>query len=428
MKCFVHENIREYRKTEIRNRVCNALPIDYEHNGHNYCILHLPDENKNKEQFNGEFKKKTNEKDFDFRAVYFPIYVDLSDIHFENPVDFRSAHFTKNVAFIGSKFKENARFSWAVFQADTFFDLAIFEKKALFDSSIFGQNSDINFRGVTFSGTADFSYATFSGFIEFGWKDKKYSREEDIKTYRNSNDRKNVETCYTTFRTRLKLQHIRLESPNKVKFHSVRLRPHWFINTEAAKFIFTNCRWKLLDKSNTNVQSELRGLRYLKIQQPHKLLQKTYWQLVENHEENKSFPKASVFRKFAQEAKRKEEYNGWKFWSWQWWYWLTSFYGESPFRAGIVLAGLLLLFALAFMLSDFQVCPIVKLFPGKQCDLRSLYFGEAILNSLATATFQNIDYLKPASEITTFIIILEKIFVPLQTAFLALAIRRKFMR
>jgi len=426
LKCYIHENIREYRKEEIFVSVCNNLSADYLHNGNRYCILHLPDENKDKEIFVREIEKRKVHKNYDFRAVFFSAYAEFSDFTFDKIADFRSATFKKNVSFIGAVFKQEARFSWTNFQGDTFFDLAVFEKKALFDSCYFGKDSDVNFRGVAFNRTVDFSYATFSGFVEFGWKNKKYSREEDEK---KNKPQQSKESCFTTFRTRLKLQHTRIESPNKIKFHSVRLRPHWFVNTEAAKFIFTNCRWKLSDESHTNIETELNGLRHLKLQHPHKLLTKVFWQLAENHEENKSYPKASRFRRFAQDSKLKEEYFGWKIWSWHWWYWLSSCYGESPFRAGMVLAALLFISAIAFTHTNFQVCPITKSIAEKSCEPpRGLELNEAILNSLATATFQNVEYIKPDSKTTTFIIILEKIFAPLQAALLALAIRRKFMR
>lgn len=441
--CFVHESIREYRKRDIRDSVCGTLPVDFQHSGHDYCILHLPDDDKSKPVFAAEIDKKIKEADYDFRAVYFPVYAEFSDLTFEKPVDFRSATFTKNVSFIGAEFVKDANFSWATFQADTFFDLATFKEKALFDSAVFGKDSDVNFNGVTFVGTADFSYATFGGFISFGRKNKDYSRKEDIEKNPEKAEKAKNETYFTDFGSHFKLEHVRLESPNKVKFYSIRLRPYWFVNTEAAKFNFTNCRWKMPDESYIKLDPELEDLRQsvkelstqrkseetqLTTEDLLKLLTKTFWQLADNHEENKSFRKASRFRRLAQESNRKEEYGGWKFWSWQWWYWLTSVYGESPFHAGLVLAGLLLLFTLAFMLNDFHVCPLVKSIPEKACDPRALFFGESVLYSLATATFQNIEYIKPATKLTTFFIILEKILVPLQAALLALAIRRKFMR
>lgn len=270
----------------------------------------------------------------------------------------------------------------------------------------------------------------------------------------------------------LDLQKAMIEDAKKISFHTVRLEPSWFINTDATEFIFTDCKWRYavpklsnivrlikfftnrrwryvvlkifkkakkiklftnykwrcVDGKRLNVKTELQNLKNRKFENPNALLTKTCWQLADNYEESKSFPKASVFRKMANESKRLEDYKGWKVWSLDWWYWLSSFYGESPLRAGLVLTGILLIFAVAFTFTNFQVCPIIKSIPEIACEPRTLNIWEAILQSLATATFQSIEYIKPNSKVGIFLIILEKIFTPLQAALLALAIRRKFMR
>ncbi len=63
-----------------------------------------------------------------------------------------------------------------------------------------------------------------------------------------------------------------------------------------------------------------------------------------------------------------------------------------------------------------------------QCTIAVLSFGEAVVHSLTTATLQNVDYRKPTTKKGETVVILEKIFAPLQAALLALALRRKFMR
>jgi hypothetical protein len=63
-----------------------------------------------------------------------------------------------------------------------------------------------------------------------------------------------------------------------------------------------------------------------------------------------------------------------------------------------------------------------------ECKKSSLRFGEAMVHSLSTATLQNVEYRKPLTSKGETVVILEKIFAPLQAAFLALALRRKFMR
>ena len=62
------------------------------------------------------------------------------------------------------------------------------------------------------------------------------------------------------------------------------------------------------------------------------------------------------------------------------------------------------------------------------CSRDQITFTDAIVQSLTTATLQNVEYRKPLTVWGELWIILEKIFAPLQAALLALAIRRKFMR
>jgi len=228
--------------------------------------------------------------------------------------------------------------------------------------------------------------------------------------------------------TLLDLQYAQIDDARKISFQTVRLEPSWFINTDATGFVFTDCQWQYADGKRLNTKTELENLGKRGAANDNALLTKTCWQLAHNHEESKSFQKASIFRRMANESERLEEYKGWKVWSLNWWYWLSSFYSESPLRAGLILAGILVLFAFAFMFTNFQVCPIIKSIPETTCEPRTLNIWEAILQSLATATLQSIEYIKPYSKVSIFLVILEKILTPLQAALLALAIRRKFMR
>ncbi|HEX8399651.1 MAG TPA: hypothetical protein VF644_19615 [Pyrinomonadaceae bacterium] len=102
----------------------------------------------------------------------------------------------------------------------------------------------------------------------------------------------------------------------------------------------------------------------------------------------------------------------------QWWYWLSSNYGESPLKAAVVLGIIILIYAIGYYFADFKISDIQI----------HLSFSQAILQSVATATFQNIEHIKPNSNTSVFLMVSEKIIAPLQAALLALAIRRKFMR
>ena len=347
---------------------------------------------------NAEFKRQASFVSTSFQAKTFFVKTiftnsaNFSVADFAGEADFTDAHFSKI---------HGALFYRAKFARDVFFDRTEFAGNVSFNSAVFGGDSDMIFRNSEFAGDVSFIYSTSDGYLRF----------IDLKQGEGS---------------RMRFEEAAFEKATRISFHTVRLQPHWFVNIDSRKFVFTNCRWKQPDNTDIDLRSELEALGGTR--DSHKLLTKTCWQLADNHEEMKSFPKASIFRQMANESKRLEDYRGWKVWSLHWWYWLSSFYGERPLRAGLVLLGILLAFALAFMVPEFQVCPIEKTVPEKACDPLYLSFAEAILQSLATATFQSIEYIKPQTMPGTFLIILEKILAPIQAALFALAIRRKFMR
>jgi hypothetical protein len=125
-------------------------------------------------------------------------------------------------------------------------------------------------------------------------------------------------------------------------------------------------------------------------------------------------------------------------------YQITSFYGESwSWALGILLSLILVIFPIIYTLINFQTCskdrPIATSLTvceskddeiGKNCTCSTdrITFIYAVVQSLTTATLQNVEYRKPLTVWGEIWIILEKIFAPLQAALLALAIRRKFMR
>jgi len=104
---------------------------------------------------------------------------------------------------------------------------------------------------------------------------------------------------------------------------------------------------------------------------------------------------------------------------------------------------ILVIFPVIYTQTNFQVCPNEKPLAMSiaicesndqeiknrcECKKGGLRFGEAMVHSLSTATLQNIEYRKPVTSKGETVVILEKIFAPLQAALLALALRRKFMR
>jgi hypothetical protein len=348
--------------------------------------------------------------------------------------DFFLATFSALTNFSWATFSADVKFLGATFSSGTLFALATFSENADFGSANFTETSQIIFEDTNICRTINLKYAIFAGYVAFAGK-------RDEKVFLEENNRKAI----------LNLQNARLEKPERVSFHRVRLRPSWFVNTDSRKMIFTDISWDKLDaeRGNSNIFDEIESLELREVTEPSRLLEIACRQLAVNAEENNRYEEASKFRYMAMETKRLEYKWQGRLWTLNWWYKFSSDYGENWKRAFIVLLILLfLVFPIAFSLVNFQVCPNDKtvsesLKEDKEntecragitglCNCRkrglSILEGEAFIHSLATATFQNIEYRKPVSFWTEFWIILEKILVPLQAALLALAIRRKFMR
>ena len=216
------------------------------------------------------------------------------------------------------------------------------------------------------------------------------------------------------------MQNARIDDAKKISFHTVRLEPHWFVNTDASEFVFTDCQWNYAGGKPLNVKTELRKLEDREFENPNALLTKACWQLAENHEESKSFAESSEFRKIANESRRLQ--TPWYFQplTLHWWYYAVSFYGENWRRAFFVLLGILLISGIFYeWFGNFQSTDSLELY--------NMTGGEGYIHSLAVASFQRPEP-KPADILTKGIVVLETILAPLQAALLALAIRRKFMR
>ncbi|MEK7724502.1 MAG: hypothetical protein AAB336_09160, partial [Acidobacteriota bacterium] len=110
---------------------------------------------------------------------------------------------------------------------------------------------------------------------------------------------------------------------------------------------------------------------------------------------------------------------------------------------GVLLLLILVIFPIIYTQINFQTCskdrPLAaslticeskdeEIRKNCTCSTDQITFTDAIVQSLTTATLQNVEYRKPLTGWGELWIILEKIFAPLQAALLALAIRRKFMR
>ncbi|MEW6209099.1 MAG: pentapeptide repeat-containing protein [Acidobacteriota bacterium] len=347
---------------------CSGLPFYKAMEGKRYCVLHYPGKDKSKE-FKVALRRKLDAKDFDFRGVWFPDEVGFSGFEFSKAADFRVATFTEAADFGFATFTEAA-----------------------------------HFRRATFTEAAHFRRAIFKDYLSF-------AGDNEGNVFGDSSS--------------LDLQFAKIEKPDRVSFHTVKLRPHWFINIDAREFEFTNVEWM---PDGFDIKKELAAIRSKNIQSPHRMLSIACRHLAVNAEEGHRYEEASKFRYMSMDTRRREPGRRLPFLSLHWWYWLASGYGERIRRAFLMLGAVWLLFALLYTQVGFTR-PLPKIEGAEAVDLigEPLRLGRAFTYSLGVMSLQKPDP-KPLTDAAHALVTLETILGPVQAALLALAIRRKFMR
>jgi hypothetical protein len=411
---------------ESRRSACAGETFYKEHEGKRYCVLHFPSKEKSAD-FETALQRKLENEDLDFRGVWFPdelpfdyfefrTKADFSFATFTGEADFSWATFSADADFAFATFTGEADFSWATFRAGASFIYAIFTASAYFKSSTFTANA--YFFWATFSADPDFSFATFSAEVSFNsatFADHvRFAGDERHQVFTDT--------------SRLDLQFARIEKPDRVSFHTLSLRPHWFVNIDSRKFDFANVNWGRL-----SINEEISRLEENRISSPHHLLAIACRNLAVNAEENHRYEEASKFRYMAMEARRLESWRGFAPWRLSWWYWLASGYGERVWQAFFVLLGILLLSALLYNHVGFarwepRVASESDVVVAKRDEVGApLKFSRALTYSLGVMTFQKPEP-RPATTAAQTVVLFETILGPVQAALLALAIRRKFMR
>ena len=304
-----------------------------------------------------------------FRKTTFSDEANLASVTFGAAADFRKATFRAKTSFNSSTFGAAAYFRSATLCAAADFRSAIF-------------SGDVEFTNTTLSGKTDFGDATFKEYVRFAGKENKPMFSDT---------------------SSLNLQFTRIGKPDNLSFHTLTLRPYWFVNIDARKFEFINVSWSLRSFQ------ESKDLSSGGFESKTQLLAIACRQLAVNAEDNHRYEEASRFRYMAMDVRRRERWRGLGVWRLSWWYWLASGYGERAFQALLVLLGIWLLFALLYT------------------QIRFAQFPAALTYSAAVMTFQRPEP-KPATTSAHAVVLLETILGPVQAALLALAIRRKFMR
>jgi hypothetical protein len=336
-----------------------------------------------------------------FESTIFSAAVDFNSAKFLADAYFSSATIMAEVNFKKTKFGKDGstNFDKTNFAGDTFFDRTKFGNDLSFNSAIFGSESYVIFRRAFFARTVDFRYCCAEGYLIF------------------SNPRQSKKSSF-------ELQHAVFEQASRISFHTVHLRPSWFVNIDSRKFVLTDIFWinRDWDFWNRNIDRELQSLEERGIKdQKKRLFEIAARQLAVNAEENNRYEEAAKFRYMAMEIRRLEDRRKldatrYLMWLYKW----TSGYGESWHWAVLVLLVLILFFGLLY------ASPLSAFDYGGE-NQHWMYKIEGLVHSLYVAAFQRPEP-KAADNLTKIFILLETIFAPLQAALLALAIRRKFMR
>lgn len=273
----------------------------------------------------------------------------------------------------------------------------------------------------------------------------------------------------------------RFEIPSRVSFHSLTLRPHWFVNVDSREFEFIDVKWmgnlsrdfideeigrlrireELEEKTAANSLAERRksaeefhdefeierltkyamqvelaefgkpDLQSLKRSRFYRHLSITCRQLAVNAEENHRYDQGSDFRFWSMELQRKE---GWRsrgrltIGILHTLYRHLSGYGEDILRAFLVLIAIFLLFAFLYTRVGFVHPPSIAPATRVSDEIgQPQKPSKALAYSLAVITLQRPDP-RPLTAAAWFAVLAETILGPIQGALLILAVRRRFMR
>lgn len=397
---------------------------------------------------NVEFDSSIFRSDAIFASAKFMAAASYRFTVFEGPVFFTYARFGANADFAKSTFGETANayfncvtfrragFGSATFNGTAHFTSSTFKAPAHFRSTIFGAAA--YFSDATFCAEADFEDATFKALALFSSATFNALANFNLATFVSRVDHSHASFMdYARFAGRegwspfgdqacLDFQFARMKNPEHVSFHTLPLRPHWFVNVDAHKFEFINVFW-----GPPSIGAEIRSLENKKVSPRHSLLAIAFRHLAANAEDSHRYEEASKFRYLAMDALRLEKERA--LWSLSWWYWLASGYGERVWRAFLVLLAILLLSAVLYNHVGFarwepRLASESDVTSVKRDDVGApLKFSRALTYSAAVMAFQRPEP-RPATIAAQTLVLLETILGPVQAALLALAIRRKFMR
>ena len=423
---------------------------------------------------------------FEWDIYFFPFgnnnplpNISFDEAEFCNFAFFSGTIFKKNVRFFNTTFKGEVVFSGGIFEGDALFAYATFKGAANFHGTTFNARADflnatfkledgvVDFNGATFKREAIFREATFNGLSEF--KRATFNGSTDffdatfkVADFQLANFVNMVYFSFAKFKERaifnftiingqifFKGAPSRKDSKEAASqkvfckgadfkhaqikgvliFEDCNLSEVSFLDTDLRKADFINPTWarkkgskevlydelqldELDEKSDTGVITPIEKVEIL------------YRRLKQKYTDEHDWPEVSNWHFGEKEMARRRANKG--TWMLLNLYRFSCGYGERPRRAAGVFVGLIFVFAIATALAGLEPATNAPKWVG---GLQGFWKPPAyFLNTLQSVTFLKTPYFEPSNLISAGIKFLSQVLVPVQAAFLVLALRNRFRR
>ncbi len=338
----------------------------------------------------------------------------FDEAFFSNTSDFSLAQFEDGAMnFTGCNFIGDSKFSGAVFSYGANFNTASFSKEAWFDQSKFAGKA--SFVRTVFNGYAGFMATIFESEVRFT-----HSVFNDVAKF--------SELIIGSEGTWLDFESCYADPIKKMYFENLDMESFVFFNTDMTNLQFVNCTWPL-EENRYCIQSEkdenyLESVRDFyqrmkrKLKDEHNEYEASKWHIAEKEAHLKILKQKNESR-FIRSA--------------LWIYKQLSGFGENPFRAGWVLAAVMLIVLVLLGLGgivkgdkDLIIQGIAYPSWGNIENFGTVFitfFKNVMLFKATTIEF------KPQyGFVNGVILILTRLIIPLQAALFAFALRNRFRR
>jgi uncharacterized protein YjbI with pentapeptide repeats len=395
-----------------------------------------------------DFSSATFMRDANFSRATFTQIAIFHWTTFTQEADFSSTTFMRKAGFIDASFTQNAIFIFASFTQNAVFIGATFTQIAVFHWTTFTQHA--NFIGATFTQAANFCDTKFHGTAD--WCECRFLDQVEFR--RTEFDPQIPEEPNAVFVL------ANFSKPGEVVFDDVDLSRTLFNNCDVSQVWFSSSvRWAKRDgnrglavfEETIPLKQEYgRGLRR-DGQRDYRALAQIYQQLKKNYDSRLDYWTADEFHFGEMEMKRLAgPTDGPLLWLRQWFhrklslvalYRHASDYGNSYTKPGLLLLGILVLFAALFPLPGVGLkrqgarqpetyASVWRAGDGWTPNLwaEARLAGKGAITSVDAATFQKSAEYAPAYPGGRVMGILETLLTSTLFALFLLAIRRQFRR